>query len=83
MADLNLEKRLAGLSSEARLRVENALEEALGKEGAGARRAAFDRGPFDRSGYDRSTARGTVLDQPAEIEQEFVEKTAAEKGRGR
>jgi hypothetical protein len=52
--DLNLEKHLAGLSAEARLRVENALKEALVKEGALAA-AGFDRGPFDRSGYDRST----------------------------
>jgi hypothetical protein len=52
--DPNLESRLAGLSPEARLRVENALKEALAKEGALAA-AGFDRGPFDRSGYDRST----------------------------
>ncbi len=78
MADLNLEKHLAGLSAEARLRVENALEEALAKEGAGLR-AAFDRGPFDRSGYDRSSAKADLL---KEVEQEFVEKgpVIAEKG---
>jgi hypothetical protein len=52
--DLGLQQRLARLSPEARLRVENALKEALQKEGA-VEAAAFDRGPFDRSGYDRST----------------------------
>jgi len=67
--DLNLEKRLEGLSAEARLRVENALKEALAKEGALAA-AGFDRGPFDRSGFDRSSAREVLTD----VEHEFVEK---------
>jgi hypothetical protein len=63
--DLNLEKRLAGLSPEARLRVENALKDALAKEGA-IEAAGFDRGPFDRSGFDRSTVE--------QAEQAFPEK---------
>jgi hypothetical protein len=62
---IDLEKDLAGLSPEARLRVESALKEALVKEGALAA-AGFDRGPFDRSGFDRSTAK--------EFEKEFLAK---------
>ena len=72
--DLNLEKLLAGLSAEARVRVENALKEALEKEGAFQRAAQFDRGPFDRSGFDRSSKA-----QLGEVEQvdpasAFIEK---------
>jgi|SwirhisoilCB1_FD_contig_21_37938424_length_469_multi_3_in_0_out_0_1 hypothetical protein len=51
---IDVEKQLQGLSPDARLRVENALKEALTKEGA-LNAAGFDRGPFDRSGFDRST----------------------------
>jgi hypothetical protein len=67
--DLDLAKRLAGLSPEARLRVENALQEALAKEVAVAA-AGFDRGPFDRSGFDRSASELT------DLEGVFVEKNA-------
>jgi hypothetical protein len=70
MADLDLEKRLSGLSTEARARVEAALKDALGKEGVLAA-AGFDRGPFDRSGYDRSSKELTDIDQV------FAEKAAA------
>jgi hypothetical protein len=51
---IDFEKQLSGLSPDARLRVENALKEALTKEGA-LEAAGFDRGPFDRSGFDRTT----------------------------
>jgi hypothetical protein len=70
MADLDLEKRLSGLSAEARARVETALREALTKEGV-LKEAGFDRGPFDRSGYDRSSKELTDIDQV------FAEKAAA------
>ena len=68
MADLNLEKRLAGLSPEARQRVETALQEVLAKEGALAAfdRSGFDRGPYDRGGSELS------LDEM----REFPEKAA-------
>lgn len=68
--ELDLEKRLGGLSAEARARVETALREALTKEGALAA-AGFDRGPFDRSGYDRSSKELTDIDQV------FAEKAAS------
>jgi hypothetical protein len=60
--DLDREKRLSGLSAEARARVETALREAMAKEGVLAA-AGFDRGPFDRSGYDRSSKELTDIDQ--------------------
>jgi hypothetical protein len=62
---IDLEKQLAGLSPDARRRVENALNEAIAKEGA-PEAAGFDRGPFDRSGYDRSTVEA--------VAKEFVAK---------
>ena len=70
MAIEDLEKRLAGLSAEARARVETALREAMAKEGELAA-AGFDRGPFDRSGYDRSSK------EFIDIDQVFAEKAAA------
>lgn len=66
--ELNLEKRLASLSPEARTRVENALKEALTKEGA---LAAFDRSGFDRGPYDRG---GSELIQSIDDIREFPEK---------
>ena len=63
-ADLNLEKRLAGLSPEARLRVETALKESLAKEGA---LAAFDRSGFDRGPYDRGGEGLEAMVNPAEL----------------
>jgi hypothetical protein len=74
MADLNLEKRLAGLSAEARLRVESVLKEALGKEGELS--AKFDRSGFDRGPFDRSS-------DIALGEDVFAEKGAAAKGPAR
>jgi hypothetical protein len=74
MPDLNLEKRLAGLSPEARLRVENALKEALEKEGALA--AKFDRSGFDRGPYDRESK----VEQLEEIEDKFAGKKDVGKG---
>jgi hypothetical protein len=68
-ADLKLEQRLAGLSAEARQRVESALKASLAKEGA-LTDAGFDRGPFDRSGFDRSTA----LEDIKNVEHAFEEK---------
>jgi hypothetical protein len=64
--NLNLDKQLEGLSPEARLRVENALKQALAKE------RLMD--PFDRSGYDRGPYdRGGVEEQLADVER-FSEK---------
>ncbi len=71
--DLNLEKRLAGLTPEARARVENALKEVLAKEGA---LEAFDRSGFDRGPYDRTGAEILSSDIT-----EFPEKPVAEKSR--
>lgn len=68
--DLNLEKRLSGLSPEARSRIEATLKEALAKEAAAA---AFDRSGFDRGPYDRG---GDELQSIAEI-REFPEKAAS------
>jgi hypothetical protein len=65
---LNLEKLLAGLSAEARARVESALKDALAKEGAAS---AFDRSGFDRGPYDRGGANISDLPDPERV---FVEK---------